>query len=57
MDWPGAGNWQGSFADSKLAVAAYLNDDALYADAKARRRAVELPRRLRWQQGQACAQR
>jgi hypothetical protein len=35
MDWPGAGNWQGSFADSKLAVAVYLNDAALYADAKA----------------------
>ena len=35
MDWPGANNWQASFADSKLAIAVYLNDAALYADAKA----------------------
>lgn len=35
MDWTGANNWQASFADSKLAVAVYLRDEALYADAKA----------------------
>lgn len=35
MDWSGANNWQASFADSKLAVAVYLGDEALYADAKA----------------------
>jgi hypothetical protein len=35
MDWPGASNWQASFADSKLAVAVYVNDPLLYADAKA----------------------
>ncbi len=34
MDWNGANNWQASFADSKLATAVYLNDAALYADAK-----------------------
>ncbi len=34
MDWPGANNWTASFADSKLAVAVYLGDAALYADAK-----------------------
>lgn len=35
MDWPGAGNWQASFADSKLAIAVYARDAALYEDAKA----------------------
>lgn len=35
MDWPGAGNWQASFADSKLAIAVYARDEALYEDAKA----------------------
>lgn len=35
MDWSGANNWQASFADSKLAIATYLGDEALYADAKA----------------------
>lgn len=35
MDWPGANNWQASFADSKLAIAVYVGDEALYADAKA----------------------
>jgi hypothetical protein len=35
MDWGGGANWLGSFADSKLAIAAYLGDAALWADAKA----------------------
>ncbi len=35
MTWPGANNWQASFADSKLAIAVYTGDAALYADAKA----------------------
>jgi hypothetical protein len=35
MDWPGNPNWHASFADSKLAIAAYVGDTALWADAKA----------------------
>lgn len=35
MDWTGSNNWQASFADSKLAIAVYTKDDALYQDAKA----------------------
>ncbi len=35
MDWPGNPNWHASFADSKLAIAAYVGDAALWADAKA----------------------
>ncbi len=35
MDWWGGGNWHASFADSKLAIAAYLGDAELWADAKA----------------------
>ncbi|MEO5727938.1 MAG: DNRLRE domain-containing protein [Byssovorax sp.] len=35
MDWTTGGNWHGSFADSKLAIAVYVGDAALYADAKA----------------------
>lgn len=35
MDWTGANNWEASFADSKLAIAVYLKDSALYGDAKA----------------------
>lgn len=35
MDWTGSNNWQASFSDSKLAVAVYVGDEALYADAKA----------------------
>ncbi|GIH07954.1 hypothetical protein Rhe02_60210 [Rhizocola hellebori] len=35
MDWPGNPNWHASFADSKLAIAAYVGDPALWADAKA----------------------
>jgi hypothetical protein len=35
LDWPNGPNWHGSFADSKLAIAAYTNDQALWTDAKA----------------------
>ena len=35
IDWPGNPNWHASFADSKLAIAAYVGDKALWADAKA----------------------
>lgn len=35
MDWPQGPNWHASFADSKLAIAAYVGDPALWADAKA----------------------
>jgi len=35
MEWTGSNNWQASFADSKLAIAVYVGDAALYADAKA----------------------
>jgi hypothetical protein len=35
LDWSAGGNWHGSFADSKLAIAAYARDAALWADAKA----------------------
>lgn len=34
MDWTGSNNWQASFADSKLAIAIYARDAALYADAR-----------------------
>jgi hypothetical protein len=34
LDWPLNPNWQASFADSKLAIAAYAGDPALWADAK-----------------------
>lgn len=34
MDWPTNPNWHASFADSKLAIAAYLGDTELWADAK-----------------------
>ncbi len=35
LDWPQNPNWHASFADSKLAIAAYAGDPALWADAKA----------------------
>lgn len=35
MDWTANPNWHASFADSKLAIAAYLGDSTLWADAKA----------------------
>jgi hypothetical protein len=35
MDWVSNPNWHASFADSKLAIAAYLGDEELWADAKA----------------------
>lgn len=35
MDWYAGPNWHASFADSKLAIAAYLGDEELWADAKA----------------------
>ena len=35
MDWGSGPNWHASFADSKLSIAAYLGDAALWADAKA----------------------
>ena len=35
LDWTGGPNWHASFADSKLAIAAYVGDAALWADAKA----------------------
>jgi hypothetical protein len=34
LDWPQNPNWHASFADSKLAIAAYAGDPALWADAK-----------------------
>lgn len=34
MDWTTGGNWHASFADSKLAIAAYLGDQELWNDAK-----------------------
>lgn len=33
-DWPTNPNWHASFADSKLAIAAYLGDSSLWANAK-----------------------
>lgn len=35
LDWTTGGNWFASFADSRLAIAAYLEDEALWADAMA----------------------
>jgi hypothetical protein len=35
MDWVTGGNWFASFADSRLAAASYLEDEAMWADAKA----------------------
>ena len=35
LDWTAGPNWHASFADSKLAIAAYVGDAALWADAKA----------------------
>ncbi len=35
LDWPQNPNWHASFADSKLAIAAYVGDPALWKDAKA----------------------
>ncbi len=35
LDWPTGPNWHASFADAKLAIAAYAGDTALWADAKA----------------------
>lgn len=35
MDWTSNPNWHASFADSKLAIAAYLGDATLWSDAKA----------------------
>jgi hypothetical protein len=35
LDWSNGGNWHASFADSRLAIAAYVGDAALWADAKA----------------------
>lgn len=35
LDWTGGGNWHASFADSKLAIAAYIENPVLWADAKA----------------------
>jgi hypothetical protein len=35
LDWSNGGNWHAGFADSKLAVAAYVGDATLWADAKA----------------------
>jgi hypothetical protein len=34
LDWPQNPNWHASFADSKLAIAAYAGDPVLWADAK-----------------------
>lgn len=34
LDWPTGGNWHASFADSRLAIAAYLKDPALWVDAR-----------------------
>lgn len=35
LDWPQNPNWHASFADSKLAIAAYVGDPTLWKDAKA----------------------
>jgi len=35
LDWTANPNWHASFADSRLAIAAYLEDAALWTDAKA----------------------
>ena len=35
LDWPQGGNWHASFADSRLAIAAYAGDPDLWADARA----------------------
>lgn len=35
LDWTNGGNWHASFADSRLAIAAYAGDRALWRDAKA----------------------
>jgi hypothetical protein len=35
LDWTNGPNWHGSFADSRLAIAAYVGDARLWADAKA----------------------
>ena len=35
LDWTAGPNWHASFADSRLAIAAYLGDEALWEDAKA----------------------
>jgi hypothetical protein len=35
LDWTAGPNWHASFADSKLAIAAYVGDEALWEDAKA----------------------
>lgn len=35
LDWTAGPNWHASFADSRLAIAAYLEDEALWEDAKA----------------------
>src|SRR5690606_37471389 len=34
-DWTAGPNWHARFADSRLAIAAYLEDEALWEDAKA----------------------
>lgn len=34
LDWTTGGNWFASFADSRLAIAAYLRDPALWVDAR-----------------------
>lgn len=34
LDWTTGGNWFASFADSRLAIAAYLKDPALWVDAR-----------------------
>lgn len=35
LDWTNGPNWHASFADSRLAIAAYVGDPALWEDAKA----------------------
>ncbi|PRY60011.1 hypothetical protein [Glycomyces artemisiae] len=35
LDWSNGANWHGSFADSRLAIAAYTGDTALWEDATA----------------------
>lgn len=35
LDWTNGPNWHASFADSRLAIAAYVGDTALWEDAKA----------------------
>ena len=35
LDWTNGPNWHASFADSRLAIAAYIEDPTLWADAKA----------------------